>query len=163
MQHMIIRWDPIHKTPVVDPYRGNVWRDDQSVMWSFDPKATNMWWDPSHPGTAIVFQEPGPGGTFEPWPGSLPAPIGPPPDAPDGRDRRRYQADAGSPNHGTEPYKYVYDAWVQWIDPGDDQQPTQSGRVQAYAVAEMHLVISGARVTVHTEPIDPEIVNQPQP
>lgn len=150
MQHMIIKYDDVTNEPFVTPYKAKIWRDDQSVMWSF--AATNVWWDAAKP-EPIVFHQADAAGVSA-WPGSQPAPIGPPPH-PSERDRRRFTADGGSPNMGIDTIKYMYDAWVEWEVFGESGLVVVK-RGKLHARPEEGLFVK-------IEPIDPEILNEPQP
>ena len=149
MQHVIILYDPVSEQPFLTPYRARLWRDDQNIMWSFS--APNVWWDPEK-AEPIVFSAGG--GPVSPWPGSQPSPIGPPPEPPE-RDRRRYVADGGTPNPGTDPILYAYDAWLEWEVMGDQGVvEIRRGKVRARPSESEFAKV---------EPIDPEIVNEPEP
>jgi hypothetical protein len=150
MQHVIIKYDEEAETPYIIPYRSQLWRDDQNIMWSF--AAPNVRWDPLKP-EPIVFQPANPETGVSAWPGSQPSPIGPPPTS--GQDRRRYVADGGTPNFGDVPIKYMYDAWVEWdVIDESGRALTRTGKVQA---RPEHVEFR------KIEPIDPEILNQPEP
>ena len=152
MQHLLIRYDEETQVPFIIPYKGHLWRDDQSVMWSF--AAPNVRWDPDPPNPEkgpIQFRPADPGTGVSAWPGSQPAPVGPAMVP----DRRRYVADGGAPNLGSTTILYMYDAYVEWetfTERGD--MVVHRGKVQARPQHEQF---------AHIEPIDPEILNEPQP
>ena len=155
MQHLVIKYDPVKQEPFVDPYRAKIWRDDQIVMWSFWTLHTNMWWDPEHANQAIAFAPAA--ADFADWPGTTPAPIGAAPGA-SGRDRRGYKADGGTPNQGSTPVKYFYNAMVQWeVTTADGRREQRRGRLRSRRGD-----LEGAEV-LQSEAVDPEILNEPQP
>jgi hypothetical protein len=151
MQHLVIKYDPVKQEPYVDPYRAKIWRDDQSVMWSFSTLFTNMWWDPEHADNAIQFAPANE--VFDDWPGPVPTPVG---QKPGMRDRRKYMADARKPNIGNTPIKYYYVAMVEWeVTNADGTRQPRRGRVRSRR--------GDLELELQSEAVDPEILNEPQP
>ncbi len=129
----------IFTTTNVQPEIGGVWRDDQVIMWGFDPTSTLAWPPGDNP---IKFINDNP--DFAPWPGSTPAPIGPKPET--GPDRRFYVAMAQMVMPAGETALYTYTISVV-----DDTQTVQMVKRQR------------ARPDGSLELIDPEVENHPQP
>lgn len=158
MQHIIIKYDNSTNQPYIIPEKANIWRDDQSVMWSI--AAPNVWWDPAKAPPVVFVTSPNLPPGFSDWPGSQPSPIGTPP-VPPAVDRRRYVSDAGSPNDGPDVIKYIYDAWVEWEVPGPSGDVIhRQGRLRAHRSTA---VVVDGMLKLEGVPIDPEILNQPQP
>jgi hypothetical protein len=146
MQHIVIKFDPVTQKPVIT-HEVRLWRDDQTVMWSFEGQF--VWW-PSSVAEPIVFSPADPVSGVSAWPGSQPAPIGPPPAPPD-PDRRKYVADGGTPNPEAQPILYKYEADVAY--PGKDGNGN-----------DIELVAKVQQLRTATSSwIDPEILNEPQP
>ena len=133
----------IFTTTDVQPEIGGVWRDDQVIMWGFDPTST-LAWPPNDP-MPIRFTNDNP--DFAPWPGSTPAPIGPRPET--GPDRRFYVAMAQMvmPAGETALYNYTISV-VDETDKTNTVQMVKRQRTDASGKVEL---------------IDPEVENHPQP
>ncbi|HEX8411310.1 MAG TPA: hypothetical protein VF883_20790 [Thermoanaerobaculia bacterium] len=145
MQHVTIDWkdEALSVSPV------SLWRDDQSIMWSFAPKADpRLYWG-GVPG--VVFQPAG--GKYVDWPGTRPQPLGLVPE--NGNDRRNYLANGESPNLGTDVIYYHYDLHLH-LPTGETVRLSE-----LLASRRAPLVVGSGPGSV--EWIDPEIPNQPQP
>lgn len=137
-QHLTIMSDK-----EVQPQLGQLWRDDQVLMWGLAP---GWKWDKNHE-PPIEFLPPD--DTYDAWPGSTPTPVGDPP--PSGTpDRRFYVAMALKVmDSGSEKYH-----WQAWILPEAADESEEGRRVRA------------TRYNTETcllEPVDPDVENQPQP
>lgn len=113
-QHIMVeridRWGKV----VVTPELSAVWRDDQTILWMLAPGL--MW-----PKVSAEF----PGPIYFPdtsgWPGSQPAPVGPPPLNENEPDTRHYVAECGKIMANDEWELYTYQITAQQI-PVDAQQ-----------------------------------------
>jgi len=145
MQHVTIDWKD--NAPQVSSV--NLWRDDQSIMWSFAPDADpRLYWG-GVPG--IIFLSAG--GKYSEWTGTQPQPLGVVPQ--DGVDRRHYMANGEAPNLGKEVIYYHYDLVLH--------QPTGETVRLSEVLPRRRAKHDKASASVNVELVDPEIPNQPQP
>jgi hypothetical protein len=107
VQHVRIIPKPLNPdTPEALPFKIVVWRDDQTIKWGLSGGYT---W-PAGVAQPIIFLPADPARGYKDWPGSVPAPIGPPP-APGEPDRRYYVASSDKiipTNEPPEIYHYAF-------------------------------------------------------